>query len=316
MTRHYRKVIHIKAEDSPNVQAALLRKAKGLDPGNEIVLEGILPYDDYVKRRATWDPVAQCIGLDAQFWEGAELLLYPPDWLNRAEMRALELVITAVPRKARALGCDTGEGTASTCWSVVDELGLLELVSLKTPDTSVIVGRTKALVHKWGIPWQDVMFDRGGGGKQIADALRAEGYPVRTVAFGAPVESQMDRFRQAFDDKLDLHEEKYAYKNARAEMYGTLRELIDPSTGNPPFALPASYTELRRQLAPIPLLYDNEGRLFLPPKGRHEVNVTGKAPAIKTLVELIGCSPDESDSVVIAIHAMTKKSKRPRAGIG
>jgi hypothetical protein len=312
----YRKVIHIEALDSPNVQAGVMRAAKGLDPGNEIVIEGILPYADYLRRLATWDPVAICIGLKGQFWEGAELLLYPPDWLNRAEMRALELVITAVPRRARALGCDTGEGTASTCWSVVDELGLLELVSLKTPDTSVIVGRTKALVHKWAIPWQDVMFDRGGGGKQIADALRAEGYPVRTVAFGAPVESPMERFRKAFDDKLDVHEEKYAYKNARAEMYGTLRELLDPSTDKPPFALPASYTELRRQLAPIPLLYDNEGRLFLPPKGRHEVNVVGKAPTIKTLVELIGRSPDESDSLVIAIHAMTKKSKRPKAGIG
>lgn len=324
MPHCYRKVIHIKAEDSPNVQAALMRKARGLDPGNEILIEGVLPYADYKKRRETWDPVAQCIGLDAQFWEGAEVLLYPPAWLNRAEAFALDLLMRGVPRQARCIGCDPGEGTASTCWSVVDSLGLLELLSIKTPDTSVIMNDTKGLMKKWGVPPEGVVFDRGGGGKQIADTMRAQGLSVRTVAFGEAVSQEPQRFKgagQAFADRINITEERYAYKNRRAEMYGTLREMLDPGLGynsGTGFGIPAVYTELRRQLAPIPLLYDNEGRLFLPPKGRQfagELQQQRGAPTQKTMIELIGCSPDEADSLVLAIHGLTSKAKRPKASV-
>lgn len=312
-------MIRIRGEDSPNVAAALRRLGAGLDPGDEMLIPGVLPYADYRKRRDTWDQVAQCIGLDAEFWEGAEVLLYPPAWLNLSQIRALELLLTGTPRRAQAMGCDPGEGGANTCWSVVDRLGLLEQLSMKTPDTSVIVGRTRALVQKWGLRPDMVAFDRGGGGKQIADTLRAQGLAVQTVAFGAPVEQHQARFRVSHDDRRDVQEQKYAYKNARGEMYGRLREMIDPGTGEPPFAIPAHYTELRAQLAPIPLLYDNEGRLVLPPKGRREgasqPGDTPRGPRVKTLIELIGRSPDEADSLVLALHALARRARRPRAGV-
>jgi hypothetical protein len=318
--RYYRKVIHVCATDSPNVQVALLRKARGLDPGNEIILEGILPYADYRKRLETWDQVAICIGIHGHFWEGAEVLLFPPAWLNASEARALELALLGTSRRALAMGCDPGEGGANTCWSVIDRLGLLEQLSMKTPDTSVIVGHTKALIQKWGLRPDMVVFDRGGGGKQIADTLRSQGLAVRTVAFGAPVEQHHERFKVSFADRRDVLEQRYAYKNTRGEMYGTLREWIDPGRGEPPFAIPAHYRDLRAQLAPIPLIYDDEGRLVLPPKGRRgeggSVEVVARAATrVKTLVELIGHSPDEADSLVLAIHALSQKARRPRAGV-
>ncbi len=43
--------------------------------------------------------------------------------------------------------------------SVVDELGLIEQVSRKTPDTSVIAGEALALARKWGVADRDVVFD-------------------------------------------------------------------------------------------------------------------------------------------------------------
>jgi hypothetical protein len=93
-------------------------------------------------------------------------------------------------------------------------------------------------------------------------------------------------------------------------MYGDLRNLLDPSRPQG-FALPAEYAELRRQLAPIPLTYDGEGRLELLPKNRRH----GEEPTRrKTLTELIGCSPDEADALVLAVHAMLHQSRRVTAG--
>jgi hypothetical protein len=146
------------------------------------------------------------------------------------------------------------------------------------------------------------------------------------VAFGEAVSQEPQRFRgagQAFSDRINITEERYAYKNRRAEMYGTLREMLDPGLGyngggGAGFGIPSAYTELRRQLAPIPLLYDNEGRLFLPPKGRQfagELQQQRGAPTQKTMIELIGCSPDEADSLVLAVHGLTSKTKRPRASV-
>jgi hypothetical protein len=125
------------------------------------------------------------------------------------------------------------------------------------------------------------MFDRGGGGKQHADRMRAMGYPVRTVAFGEAVTPDIRRGLRRIDERVEAQEERYVYLNRRAEMYGTLRELIDPARDVPVFALPAEYTVLRRQLSPIPLMFDAEGRLKLPPKNR-----TSAESNITTLTEL------------------------------
>lgn len=316
MTRLYRKIIKITARDSPNVRMGLIQQAAGLEPTDEIVLPGVLSWGEYQKRLATWDAVRQCIGLEAEFYEGGEVLLYPPTWLNRAEARAAKLdLLLAGKRKAEAVGVDPAEGGDSTAMAAVDRLGLIDLESVKTPDTSVIRGRLMAFLQKWDCPRHRVAIDRGGGGKQLADNLRADGVPVFTVAFGEPVGLEPRRGMAVFDEKLDVREERGEYVNRRAQMYGMIRELIDPNNADRPdgFGLPARFRELRHQLSPIPLTYDREGRLVLPPKNRPP-GVKRGPDAPKTLTELIGHSPDEADALALAVYAMLSRPRRVVAG--
>lgn len=328
---YHRKIIHIRATDSPNVKLGLEEQARGKPASGRIVLQGVLSWDEYQTRVATWDPIRQCIGLDAQFYEGAELLMFPTEWLNQAELAAE--MLRGVPRVAEGIGIDSGEGEANTVWSAVDRYGLIEQISIKTRDTSVIIPQTIAFAQRHECPFDRVVFDRGGGGRQYADAMRVKGYQVRTVAFGEPIVMDAQRAKIRFTQKVRNKEDKYVYKNRRAQMFHALRLLIEPDEKELPdpnipvtpnevtikstkvtnpsvFALPARYVELRRQLAPIPLTYDEEGRVFLLPKHRKE----GDSKEKRTLVDLIGCSPDEADSLVVAIYAMQYQPFRAKAG--
>lgn len=303
----FRRVIKIKAEHSPNVRFAQAQKKAGEPITHETLIPGVVSYRDYVTRRKLWDAIRQCIGLDASFYEGSELLMFPPDWLNAAERRAMAL--RGIARKAKAIGIDPAEGGDSSTWSIVDELGLIRLLSMKTPDTSVIPATTLALMKEYGVPAEMVLFDQGGGGKQHADAMRRDGHNVGTMAFGSSAKPERKRGMKRLEDRKQDDEVMYAYKNRRAEMYGTFRMLLDPSRGGS-FAIPEEYAELRRQLAPIPLRFDPEGRLMLPPKNKRDP----KSKEV-TLTELIGCSPDEADSTVLAVYRMTYQSTRKKAGV-
>jgi hypothetical protein len=66
-----RKVIHIAAEESPNVAFALAEIAGGKKPSHTVVVPGLLTYEEYRKRRETWDIVRQTISLDGKFYQGA-----------------------------------------------------------------------------------------------------------------------------------------------------------------------------------------------------------------------------------------------------
>src|SRR5262249_6855588 len=112
-------------------------------------------------------------------------------------------------------------------------------------------------------------------------------------------------------ERREASEDRLAYVTLRDQMYGELRLLLDPE-GDPltsereTFAIQAEYAELRRQLAPIPLTYDCEGRLKLPPKRKQ-----GKGQgSSETLVGLIGCSPDQSDSLAVAVHVMLHQPRK------
>jgi hypothetical protein len=304
----YRKVIKIKAEDSPNVRLGLAQEAAGKTPTNEILIPGLVDYATYKLRRRLWDKPRQCVGLDGEFYEGAEVLMFPPEWLNRAET----LWASGQSRKALAIGCDPAEGGDSTCWSVIGWHGLIELISMKTPDTSIIPDITKSLMDKYDVLPGMVMFDRGGGGKPHADAMRRRGLNVLTAAFGeAATPPRRIGWKSTGQRNLD-DETRYVYKNRRAELYGTLRMLLDPVNdgfGIPPESHGPQYKELRRQLSPIPLMFDGEGRMMLLPKRR---KAGTKGP---TLEELIGCSPDEADSLALAVFAMTRKPTRVKASV-
>lgn len=301
---YHRKVIKVKASDSPNVRLALEEKRLGKKVSNTILIPGVVSYNDYQKRRKLWDPIKQCIGLDAEFYEGAEVLLFPPEWLNASE----ELTVPE-KRYAKSIGVDAAEGGDNTVWTVIDEFGIIEQISLSTSDTSGIPNRTIGLIKKYGVEPENVLFDIGGGGKQHADQLRERGYDVRTVAFGGtptPVDAGDGKIVDV--DKKDIQETRQVYKNKRAQLYGDLRELINPEN-EPTFQIPAKYSELRRQLAPLPLLYDQEGKMFLPPKDRPSQNYKGD-----TIRSILGCSPDEADSLVLAVHGMLYPARQMVVG--
>ena len=315
MSGLYRRVITIKATDSPNVKLGLAQVAAGQVPTNKVIVPGVLPYQEYVNRRRMWDRVAQTIGLDAQFYEGAEVLLFPPEWLNRAERIADKLAGRV--RQARTIGIDPAEGGDHTAMAVVDAYGLIELVAYKTPDTSVIPQQTIAMMRKHNVPADRVFFDRGGGGKEHADRLRALGYPVHTVAFGAVGEAELRRGGLVpLADRLSQREQRYAYRNRRAEMYWILHDLLDPNSetvvqqGWRGFALPRKYVKLRHQLAPIPLLRDQEGRLYLPPKHK-----PGPNSQVACLTDLIGHSPDEADALCLACFGLVRRAREVIAGV-
>lgn len=316
---YYRKVIQIKATDSPNVQLGLAEQRAGRVPSGKVILPGVLPWHDYMKRRATWDKVRQCVSLDAEFYEGAEVLLFPPDWLDRAQRYWATLVGTR--RRARAIGIDPAEGGDETSMVAVDEHGVIEVLSRRTPNTADIPREALAFMTRHRVPAHMVFFDRGGGGKQHADQLASRGHDVRTVGFGeaasyVPQERPMWR-----GERVEEAETRYAYVNRRAEMYGLLSQLLDPGrdgglgqecdVGVNGFALPPDAV-LRKQLAPVPKLYDAEGRLRLPPKSR-KAGTGGKE---KTLIELIGHSPDRADALVLATWGMIAATRAAISGAG
>jgi hypothetical protein len=368
---YHRRVLKIRAQDSPNVRRGLILKERhpdwSLDKIDEHsrLVPGVLTYAEYVTRRATWDKVRQAVGLDAEFWEGAELLLFPPDWLTRVAQP--EFISRCLRSPTESIGIDPAEGGDKTSMAAINRWGLKELVSRQTPNTAAITGEVIAFVRKHGVPWSKVAFDRGGGGKQHADRLVEQGYRgVRTVAFGEAPQLELKRGLYQMEVRKDTKQEAYAYVNLRAQMYHELSQLIDPAgwtegfpdvmasiedlgytipdapqlplpgeteeeftrrkarlagqklKANAGFAMPDQdepYAELRRQLAVMPKLTDEEGRYWMLPKQLKTGKVQSSAKdRIKTLVEIIGHSPDEADAVVLAVHALLHKGHRSVAG--
>lgn len=306
---YLRKVIRIPASESPNVKLAEKEIAEGKKPSGTILVPGVVDYATYMKRRRLWNIVQQTIGLDAQFYEGAEQKLYPLEWLAYANQLAEGLI--GVRRTARAIGVDPGEGGANSSWAVVDELGLIELRSLKTPDTTDIPEITISLMKEHKVEPENVLFDRGGGGKQHADRLRKDGYRVRTVAFGEGVIPEKKVGMTPLETRKMQDEERYIYKNRRAELFGRLRQALDPANGG--FAISRTETELLRQMRPIPYTEDPEGRLEIIPKTRR-ANQDKSRSSVVTLVDLLGASPDELDALTLAHYAMVKKGSQRTAG--
>ena len=304
-----RKVIRIKAEDSPNVRLAKAEIQAGNEPSHRTLIPGVVTYRDYLRRRALWDPKRQSIGLDAEFYEGAEVKMYPPEWLQLSK-KAAQLLKR--PRKGFGMGCDPAEGGDNCAWCISDEDGLILRKSLKTPDTSIIVDITIELMKEFGIDPANVVMDRGGGGKQHADRLRTLGYDVRTVAFGGTVkDDNLQRRMKTKEERTEDEEDRSIYKNRRAQMWGALRDRLNPDYGKV-FAIPEEFEDIYEQLRPIPLNYDGEGRLLLPPKSPR-VTSAGTPGNEVTLIELVGHSPDEVDALVMSIYAMDFKPK-PKAG--
>lgn len=307
----FRKVIWISAEDSPNVRMARAQQARGEEPTDEKLVPGVLTWSEYLERRRTWDQIRQCVGLDAKWWEGPELKLFPGLWRSLSVQRAAKMV--GQKRQAKAMGCDPAEGRDKSSWSVVDEHGLIHQETLKTPDTTFCTSNTLRLMREYGVPPERVAFDAGGGGKEHADRLRLQGFKVRAVRFGESVMLDPKRGLTMVETRIDTREEKYAYKSRRVQMYHDLSQLMDPQGREDEgsyegFAIPTKYEECLRQLAFFPKQTDEEGRYKLPPKRRKPGSQE------QSLEDMMGCSPDEADSLVLAVHAMIHKQRRSFAG--
>lgn len=300
---YYRKVIRIRAEDSPNVRLALWQISQGMKPTGEMVIPGAKDWDEYCKNRRNWDTVQQTVSLDAEFYEGPEEKLFPVDWLNASHDAADNL--RGLPRRAKAVGIDPAEGGDKTAMAAVDELGLVALTSRKTPNTADVTNEAIAFAREHGVEDNRWVFDRGGGGKQHADRLRQQGFKgVRTVAFGSSPQLELRRGTHTLDTRRDHKEEQYVYKNMRSQLYWRLRLFLEKG-----WAIPRQYKNLRDELVPIPKTYDSEGRCTLLPK--HGKDDKDK----ECLVSLIGHSPDEADAVVLALHGMVHKGIKSKAGV-
>jgi hypothetical protein len=313
---YYRRVIQVKAEDSPNIRLALAQIAKGEHPTGEVLVPGVKDYETYKRNLATWDDEQIAVSLHAEFYEGAEVKMFPLKWRERAWAFWKEHHVGQ--SKAETIGVDPAEGGDSTCWANSGKLGVRELISLKTTDTSVIPGDTIGMMQRLQIQAHNVLFDAGGGGKQFADLLKKQKHRVRVVAFGEAA-TDPDKFRKGIkttEQRTEEAIEKYVYKNRRAEMYHLLRLKIDPNNnpagfGLPPPSLGPVYAELDRQLAAIPLWHDEEGRIYLPKKQRKPGQ---KAKEEITLYDLLGCSPDEADATVLSVFGLENKGRRVIAG--
>lgn len=332
---YVRKCLRLKAEDSPNIRLAKAQIASGKVPTGEMLVPGLKGWEEYQENRKTWDPIQQSIKLDAQWYKGKEVKLFPQEWLDRAAEIGRQL--RGATRKAKAIGIDPAEGGDKTVACVIDELGVIELVSVKTPDTADVQDLAVKMFLKHQVPQSKVFFDAGGGGKQHVDSLKRQGYNFQAIAFGESVTLPPQRAKRLFDERVDNREDRGAYVNRRAMMYGEASILLDPvkrpefngpeedesdsydADGNlykvnssisvraiQTFGIPMDgpqYGELVRQLAAMPKRYV-EGRLYLPPKSRKGEKANSGE---KTLSELLGRSPDEADAFVLAVYAMTGK---------
>ena len=304
----FRKVVKIRAQDSPNVRRGLFEADHGMRITNKIIVPGVKSYAEYLENRATWDKVQQCVSLDAEFYKGAEAFLVPQAWLDRAAR-----LLRDRDRVAKAMGVDPAEGGDKTSITIVDELGVLFQANLLTPDTTAVVDQVLKLMDRFKVPARKVLFDRGGGGKQHADRLRRMGHMVKSVGFGESPTIEPKSAKTLVTERKEIREEHYVYKNLRAQMYGETSLLLDPGYYTNGWAIPVEYAELRRQLSVMPKWYDEEGRLYLPPKQRKP---TDKGTLEKvTINQLVGHSPDEADSCVLAVHAMLDKGTKPKVSV-
>lgn len=307
----HRWVTRIQATDSPNVQLALLQMARGETPTNEIIVHGVKPWSEYQKNLKIWPEAQQTVSLWADWYEGAEDKLYPLAW--RQFSTTCYAKLKGKRRTAKSIGVDTGQGKANTSVAVVDEYGLMYLESRKLKNPKDVVRMVVRVATRFSVPWHKVFFDLGGGGHEYAGFMREMGYAVRTVAFGGGATKEREPGLKSFDEKTEEDDIKLGYTNKRTEMYGKLSERMDPARGSG-FTIPndrAEYAELHRQMAPIPRRYDSRGKLWLPPKYKHDPESN-----TQTIHDMIGCSPDELDATVLAEYGRTASDQWSTAGVG
>lgn len=306
-----RKVIHISAFDSPNVQAGLHKLREAREAGVEgpvsapTPMPGILTWMEFLYRMANWDADAIKMRVKGEFLDEGQTLLITPATAERAAQAWW--LIMGQKRGPYVIGVDVAMGGRDkSVWCVADRLGVVQLLVKDTPNTMLICGVTKNLMAQYNVPGKRVGIDIGGG-KSVCDRLHEIGRLVQEIAFGTTADNSK------------------VYKNKRAEMYGSLASLMDVSTwsieydlvesddedgddvegevltkSSRCFAIPPDDAKLREELTAMPRLWDSEGKMFLPPKERSNDSKQ------KTIRELIGRSPDRADACAIAAEMLRR----------
>ena len=68
----------------PNVQLGRRWKEEGRAGKPPVVIPGLLTYEDYLRRLAKWDELNRTVRLDGHFYEGDQVLMFPPSRLDEA----------------------------------------------------------------------------------------------------------------------------------------------------------------------------------------------------------------------------------------
>jgi len=313
----FRQVIRVKADRSPNVRYAQAEIAKGLPASHKEIVPGVVSWRDFQNRRLLWDKMQQSIGVDAEFYEGAEVKLYPSEHLEMAVARANRI---GKVKSGKTLGVDPAMGGDNTSFCICDEneeeSWTCHLEAMKTPDTMIIVDKIIILMSEWNISDDNVLIDAGGGGVQLASNLRRKGFrSVRVVNFGGSVKPQKLAGTAPVRKRDEAEERRAQYRNRRAQMYDILSKRLDPTSGEKQHAIPLSILDapnpgkstLREQMEPIPKMIDDKGVIFMLSKQR-KTRVVGENEERKiTLTELIGHSPDELDSLILAVFGLAER---------
>lgn len=317
----YRRVIKIKAEHSPNVRYGLAEKKAGHEISFTEMIPGVVSIRDYLTRRATWNEMSQTIGLDAEFFEGDQVKLFTDAKILMSSQRWA----TNPDTQAESIGIDPAAGGDNTSFAVSSKTKLLKLESSKTPDTTVIVDKAIILMSEYGVRPENVGIDQGGGGLQIAHALRRKGYPVRTINFGGAFKMQKRAGIAPVKRRIEAEERMQAYRNKRAFMYHLLSLRMDPNSGYELFDISkkqlgyqTSFKQctLRQQMEPVPFLLDNKGVIYMLSKARKTKVENTTQDREYTLTELIGHSPDELEAVLISLMVQYDKVKALGGGLG
>ena len=309
-----RWVRHIHPEESPNLIRSREMDRAGEHGPYPLVVPGLLSRDEFDEWNATWDEPRKRVRLFGLLPSEEEQKLFPPSWLDLAQQLSTKLRQQERWRDdgPYALGIDVAFGGGDlTAWVVLGRWGVRHVQAQATPNTAIISGYTIELMRRYRIRAWAVAFDSGGGGKQIADMLRArdemEFGEIVDVSFGA----------RPLDDKK--------YNNRRTELYGELRlvleatderrELLVLPAGEWPIevqclALPPDDARLREDLAVLPYEWDTEGLLRLPPKDRRTGSSLHQERTIRE--RLNGRSPDRGDALVLAWFAWTRSAEYKR----
>ena len=307
--RLLRRVRHLSPEESPNVAHSRAMDQRGEARPYPDLVPGLLTRQEFDEWNTLWDERRKRTRLFGLLPDEADQRLFPPEWLDLAQRLGERLCDKKDwPGRPYSLGIDVSSGGGDlTAWVVLGRWGVRHVFAKPTPNTAEITGRTIRLMRKFDISDRAVAFDAGGGGKQIADVLRDKGYEnVIDVQFGAKANDPAK------------------YRNRRAELYGELRAALEPNDGLRAMlktccgewprsvrfvALPPTDSLLLEDLAVLPLLYDGEGRLRLPPKDQSRAKLSGQTET--TVRELLhGRSPDRGDALVLAYYAWSLLRER------